>query len=274
MYSRPLHDIAEEVRRMVDGGVREIVLTGIHLGHYGVDWSAGRPKHEWTRLPQLLQTLLQTPGDFRIRLSSIEATEISRELIAVLRDHGDRICPHLHICLQSGSDAVLRRMRRRWGAKRFVDRCQLVRQCLPDPALTTDIIVGFPGETDSDFEQTLAVCREVEFSKIHVFPFSPRRGTDAATMDNPVDPTLKAERGQQLARLEQELKANYWRRLVGRDLQVLVESIQNGRGLGTSCRYAPVEIRGPNLAVGSLTTVRVTGCAEDYLLAQDAASRS
>lgn len=274
MYSRPLDDIAGEVRRIVDGGVREIVLTGIHLGHYGVDWSAGRPKHEWTRLPQLLKRLLQTPGDFRIRLSSIEATEISRELIAVMRDHGDRICPHLHICLQSGSDAVLRRMRRRWGAKRFVDRCHLVRQSLADPALTTDIIVGFPGETDSDFEQTMAACREVEFSKIHVFPFSPRRGTDAATMEDPVDPARKAERSQRLARLEDELKANYWRRLVGRNLQVLVESLKNGRGLGTSCRYAPVEVSGPNLAVGSLIAVRVTGCAEDRLLAQNTADRS
>jgi threonylcarbamoyladenosine tRNA methylthiotransferase MtaB len=266
MYSRPLHDIVDEVRSIREVGVREIVLTGIHLGHYGVDWNAGRPKNQWTRLPQLIRALLQIQGEFRIRLSSIEATEISRELIAVMRDHSDRICPHLHVCVQSGSDDVLRRMRRRWGAKRLVDRCRLVRDSLPDAALTTDVIVGFPGETDADFEQTMDVCRTLQFSKVHIFPFSPRRGTDAAEMPDQIPSSVKAERCAALARLEVELRREYFQRLVGRQLRVLLESVEGKRGRGTSCRYAPVEIFGDQLAVGSLRDTLVTGVGEDCLI--------
>ena len=124
------------------------------------------------------------PGDFRIRLSSIEATEVTRELLAVMAEYPERIAPHLHICLQSGSDAVLRRMRRRWSSRMFVDRCHLVRETLDHPAITTDIIVGFPGETEADFEATCRVSRECGFSKIHIFPFSARKGTPAAEMSD------------------------------------------------------------------------------------------
>lgn len=266
MYSRPLGDIVDEVRAIVDGGVREIVLTGIHLGHYGVDWNAGRPKDQWTRLPQLIRALLQIQGEFRIRLSSIEATEISRELIEVMRDHSDRVCPHLHVCMQSGSDDVLRRMRRRWGAKRFLDRCRLVQNSLPAAALTTDVIVGFPGETDDDFGQTLEVCRTLGFSKIHIFPFSPRRGTDAAEMADQVSPSVKADRCHELARLELDLRRAYFQRLVGRRLRVLLESVNGNRGRGTSCRYASMELMGDQLAVGSLRDARVTGVVKDCLI--------
>ena len=121
-----------------------------------MDWNWNRPKSEWTRLADLLRRLARLPGEFRLRLSSIEATETTRELIAVMGEYADKVCPHLHICLQSGSDAVLRRMRRRWGAQRFLDCCQYVKEALDRPALTTDVLVGFPGETDADFEQTCA----------------------------------------------------------------------------------------------------------------------
>ena len=130
MASRPLNAIVREVERLVDNGHREIILTGIHLGHYGVEWNYKKPKSEWTRLSHLLRALVKLPGDFRIRLSSIEATEVTRELVEITRDHGDKICPHFHVCLQSGSDGILRRMKRRWGAKRFVDRCNLIRESL------------------------------------------------------------------------------------------------------------------------------------------------
>ncbi len=188
LASRPVEHILDEVRRLVDNGYREVVLTGIHLGHYGVEWNRGRPKREWMRLADLVERLADLPGDFRMRLSSIEATEVTRELIAVMAAHPERVCPHLHISMQSGSDAVLRRMRRRWGSQRFVDRCRLVRETLDRPAITTDIIVGFPGETDADFADTCRVAREVGFSKIHIFPFSPRRGTPAAEMPDQVPP--------------------------------------------------------------------------------------
>jgi threonylcarbamoyladenosine tRNA methylthiotransferase MtaB len=186
-------------------------------------------------------------GDFRIRLSSIEATEVTRELIDIMARHPRKICPHLHISLQSGSDRVLARMRRRWGAKRFVDRCRLVQQSLDLPAITTDIIVGFPGETNDDFHATCDVAREVGFSKIHIFPFSPRRGTSAAEMPDQVPAEAKADRVKRLESLTADLRDEYYRHLLGRRLRVLVESplpSRPGRMVGTSCRYAPVEING------------------------------
>ncbi|MEX0866461.1 MAG: radical SAM protein, partial [Pirellulales bacterium] len=124
LSSRPIEHVVDEVATLVGNGYREIVLTGIHLGHYGVEWNYGKPKQDWTRLATLVQRLARLPGDFRLRLSSIEATEVTRELIGVLAEHPDKVCPHLHISMQSGSDSVLRRMRRRWSSRRFVDRCR------------------------------------------------------------------------------------------------------------------------------------------------------
>jgi threonylcarbamoyladenosine tRNA methylthiotransferase MtaB len=244
MSSRPMQHIADEVRRLVENGYREIVLTGIHLGHYGVEQNGGKPKCDWLRLSHLLEALARLPGEFRLRLSSIEATEVTRELVDVMAAHRDKVCPHLHLCLQSGSDEVLARMKRRWGAKRFIDRCLFARDKLDRPALTTDVIVGFPGETDADFEQTCLVAREVGFSKIHVFSFSPRKGTPAAEMPNQVPKPVKQERHDRLLALDAELREAYFRSLLGRKLQVLVENYsenERGRKLGTACRYAPVE---------------------------------
>jgi threonylcarbamoyladenosine tRNA methylthiotransferase MtaB len=254
LASRPLVHVVDEVRRLVDAGHREVVLTGIHLGHYGVEWSRGRPKSAWLRLSHLLERLASLPGEFRLRLSSIEATEVTRELVAVMAAHPERICPHLHVSMQSGSDAVLARMRRRWGSRRFVDRCRLLRESLEQPALTTDVIVGFPGESEEDFAATCRACEEVGFSKIHIFPFSPRRGTPAAQMDGQIDPHEKADRCRRLAELEAQLRARYFEALRGRRLAVLVESAaaRPGRVVGTSCRYAPVELPGMPSLVGHL----------------------
>lgn len=258
LVSRAPRDIMEEVSRLVDHGYREIVLTGIHLGHYGVDLNRGRPKAEWVRLSHLLERLARLEGEFRLRLSSIEATEVTRELIDVLARHPDRICPHLHISMQSGSDRVLARMRRRWGARRFLDRCRLVQQALSQPAITTDIIVGFPGETEADFQETCAVAEEVGFSKIHIFPFSPRRSTPAADMPDQTPPEIKAERGRRLAELERRLRQRYFRGLRGRWLEVLIESpVADAPGwmVGTSCRYAPVQIKATSDWAGQFVRV-------------------
>ena len=247
MYSRSLKDIVAEVDRLADNGYREIVLTGIHLGHYGVDWNVHKPKSEWTRLADLVRRLVKLRGDFRIRLSSIEATEVTRELIAVMAEYPGRVCPHLHICLQSGSDRILRRMNRRWGVKRFVDRCHMVRKALDEPGLTTDVIVGFPGEEEADFAATCRTVRDCGFSKIHIFPFSSRRGTPAAELADQLPKALKSQRVQRLAEVEAELRQSYFRSLVGRQLQVLVESScpqQPDHFVGTSGRYAPVRIGG------------------------------
>jgi threonylcarbamoyladenosine tRNA methylthiotransferase MtaB len=254
LTSRPVPQILDEIRRLRDNGYREIVLTGIHLGHYGVDWNWHKPKADWIRLSHLVAQIARIEGDFRLRLSSLEATEVTRELIQVMADHGDKICPHLHVCLQSGSDAVLRRMRRRWSARMFIDRCELVRQSLDQPAFTTDVVVGFPGETDEDFEQTCRVVREAGFSKVHIFPFSARRGTPAAEMPDRIPGPVRTERIQRLAAVEGELREAYFRSLIGRRLRVLVESGSRataGHAVGTSCRYAPVELPG-GAVVGQL----------------------
>lgn len=246
MFSRPLRSIVDEVHRLVDNGYREIVLTGIHLGHYGVDQNWKKPKSEWLRLHTLLRQLTDLPGEFRVRLSSIEATEVTRELLDVMAEFPDRICPHLHVCLQSGSDRTLRRMKRRWCSKRFIDRCRLVQETLHKPALTTDVIVGFPGETEADFGDTCEVVRQVGFSKIHMFPFSTRRGTPAATMDNQVPKSEKSARGRELAEIESVLRADYFRSLQGESLRVMLEAKlaeELDTFAGTSCRYAPIRVK-------------------------------
>jgi threonylcarbamoyladenosine tRNA methylthiotransferase MtaB len=247
LASRPPEHIVEEVARLVEAGHREVVLTGIHLGHYGVEWNRDRPREQWTRLADLLERLCELPHSFRIRLSSIEATEVTRRLIEVVATHQNRIVPHFHLCLQSGSDAVLRRMRRRWGTKMFLDRCRLIRETFDRPALTTDVIAGFPGETHADFRRTLETCREAGFSKIHAFPFSARRGTPAAEMPDAVPKSVRSERVAQLGELEAELRRAYFASLQGRRVQMLVESIDTGPGSqvtvrGTTCRYAPAEM--------------------------------
>jgi threonylcarbamoyladenosine tRNA methylthiotransferase MtaB len=245
--SRPAPHVLDEVQRLYGNGYREFILTGIHLGHYGVEWNRDRPKREWLRLADLVRKIAELPGDFRIRLSSIEATEITRELIAVMAAFPEKVCPHLHVSLQSGSDAILRRMRRRWCAKRIIDRCRLVQETLDRPALTTDVIVGFPDETDADFQATCRVVREIGFSKIHKFPFSPRRGTPAAEMSDQVAAPVTNARLEQLADVEVQLRDAYYNSLRGMQLRILVESpvdCRPGRMLGTACRYASVELPG------------------------------
>jgi threonylcarbamoyladenosine tRNA methylthiotransferase MtaB len=212
------------------------------------------------RLSHLVDRLacLADELDFRVRLSSIESTEVTRELLDVMASHPRRVCPHLHISLQSGSDRVLRRMRRRWGVQRFVDRCLLAKEKLDVPALSTDIIVGFPGETDEDFQQTCDVAESVGFSKIHVFSYSRRRGTRAAEMPDQVPQPAKHQRRRQLLDLEQRLRGRYLERLCGRRLQVLVEGVLPGAGgrvLGTACRYLPVELPGDESLVGQFVPV-------------------
>ncbi len=270
MTSRPVAEILAEVRRLVNNGYREIVLTGVHLGHYGVDWNANKPKSEWTRLADLVRLIIECAGEFRVRLSSIEATEVTRELLEIMADNPHRVCPHLHICMQSGSDAVLRRMKRRWGVKRFLDRCRLAKEMLDTPALTTDAIVGFPGETPADFAATCDVAREVGFSKMHIFPFSARRGTPAASMDGRVPKSVASQRREQLQELEAGLRSDYFDSLVGRRLEVLVEETlvdEEGAGppmiaKGTACRYVPVQMVRPaadesRIADGNLLGVNI-----------------
>lgn len=269
--SRPAEEVAAEVERLVIGGCQEVVLTGIHLGHYGIDLSRGRPQAEWCRLWHLLRRLARVPGDFRIRLSSLEAAEVRDDLVRVLAEE-PRICPHLHLCLQSGSDGILARMKRRYRIAGFLERCRRLRQTLDNPAFTTDVIIGFPGETEDDFRATLEVVREVGFCKVHVFSYSPRAGTAAAAMPDRLAPSIVAQRRERLLELERELAERYARSLVGRRLDVMVEGpdpARPGRVQGTSCHYVPVSFPGHAPAlVGRRFPVRTVGAVGGVVLAE------
>jgi threonylcarbamoyladenosine tRNA methylthiotransferase MtaB len=269
LRSRPPEDILAEVRGLVERGCQEVVLTGVHLGHYGIDLSRGRPRERWRRLWHLLERLADLPGDFRVRLSSLEAAEVRDDLVRVLAGH-PRICPHLHLCLQSGSDRILAAMKRRYRSAGFLERCRRLRAALDEPAFTTDVIIGFPGETDADFDDTCRVVREVGFCKVHVFSYSARQGTPAASLPGAVPPPVVAERRRRLLELEAEVAAGYHRRLVGRRLDVLVEGAdprRPGWARGTSCRYAQVAFEGHAPALLALRVpVRAVSVADGALL--------
>jgi threonylcarbamoyladenosine tRNA methylthiotransferase MtaB len=269
LHSRPPEEIVAEVAQLVEAGRQEVVLTGIHLGHYGIDLSRGRRKHEWCRLWNLLERLDRLSGDFRIRLSSLEAAEARDDLVQAMAANR-RVVPHLHLCLQSGSDAVLARMKRRYRRAGFLERCRRIRQVLDVPALTTDVIVGFPGETDADFADTCAVAREVGFARIHVFSYSPRRGTAAADYTGRVAPEVIAARRDALKALEKELAERYYHQLVGRRLDVLVEGPdrrRTGHVVGTACRAVLVALPGhADALLGKRVPVRVIGAGSETLL--------
>ncbi len=252
LSSRSPEDIESEVRRLVDNGYKEIVISGIHVGHFGVDTTRGRTGLPPFRLWHLLRRLDRIPGEWRMRLSSIEANEVGEEFFRAAADC-EHLCPQFHPALQSGSDAVLARMRRRYRVGRFLEKLDRIRAILPDVAFTTDVIVGFPGETEDEFEGTLDTCRRAEFMKIHVFPFSARRGTPAASFPDPVSPEVRKERCRRLAALERKLAQRYYSRLVGRELEVLVERNCEGRAgwvRGTDRHYIPVELPGTREDVG------------------------
>ena len=266
LRSRPPEEIEAEVRGLLSAGYEEIVLTGIHLGHYGFDV----PPRRRTRLWQLVQRLASIEGRWRLRLSSLEAVEVDENLVRVIRDH-PRICPHLHLCLQSGSDRILRRMRRRYTVAAFLRRIERVRAVLEEPALTTDVIVGFPGETEEDFQATVRVCREVGFCRIHVFPFSPRAGTPAASMPDQVPVAVTRRRRRELAELAEELADRFRRRLVGRELEVLIERpVRDTPGWlrGTAERYVEVRLPGwgQSSTVGRLYRVGIQRVEGQHLV--------
>lgn len=259
LQSRTPEAIETEVRGLVDNGYKEIILTGIHLGHYGVEATRGRSGKEPFRLWHLVRKLDRIPGNWRLRLSSLEAAEVGPDFISAVSDT-ERLCPHFHLCLQSGSDTVLARMKRRYRIGRFLEKLDMIREHLDRPAFSTDIIVGFPGETDAEFEQTLDACKAAGFMKIHAFPFSVRRGTPAADFPDQVPGDVKKERCQRLAELERELTRKYHETLVGTSLSVLVEAKPAGRPdwvQGTSCRYATIEFPGTGEDIGQL--IQVTG---------------
>ncbi|MDG2390477.1 MAG: tRNA (N(6)-L-threonylcarbamoyladenosine(37)-C(2))-methylthiotransferase MtaB [Planctomycetaceae bacterium] len=267
LQSRSPQEIEDEVRRLIDNGYHEIVLTGIHVGHYGVDTTRGKSGLPPFRLWHLFERLDRIPGDWRMRLSSIEAVEVNDDFISTAANC-EHLCPQFHPALQSGSETVLRRMRRRYSISRFQEKLQQMREQLDRPAFTTDVIVGFPGETDQEFEETLEACRQAEFMKIHIFPFSPRKGTPAASYPDQVSPEVRKERIQRLSELERELAENFYRRFEGETLEVMVEGEhpdKTGFVHGTDRRYIPVELPGDAGEVGEIVSATGVQASRHYL---------
>jgi threonylcarbamoyladenosine tRNA methylthiotransferase MtaB len=228
--SRPVASIVDEVKAAAAAGVREVVLTGINIGSYRADEGG------LVDLVGLLRRLLAQTDIARIRISSIEPLDVTAGLIETMAAAGERICTHLHMPLQSGSDRILADMDRPYRAAAYREIVEQARAGVPGIALTTDVIVGFPGERDEDFEATCALCRTTAFSKIHIFRYSPRQGTPAADRDDQVDPTLKKERVQRLVVLERELRAADRYARTGRVESVLIERA----GYGKSSSYHDV----------------------------------
>lgn len=225
-WSRPIAEAVEEARMLVEEGHKEIVLTGIHLGHY-------RPS-----LVELLRELEKIDGLKRIRLSSIESIEVTDELIDWIAG-SEKACRHFHLPLQSGCNEILKAMRRPYTTDEFKKVVEKIRAKMPLAAITTDLIVGFPGETEEFFQGTLTFLCEIEFSRIHIFKFSPRDGTPAATMPGQVDNACKAERSDRVERIWRSSALSFFEKFVGRQLEVLWETFENGLITGTSREYIP-----------------------------------
>ncbi len=222
--SRTSGEVIDEARTLVEGGHKEIVVTGIFLGAYGLDTVRRRnwANRQNDKLSDLLKQLAQIPNLARIRLSSLEPGDVTERLLDTFCEYRN-IMPHLHLSLQSGSNAVLKKMCRQYDVEAFRRVVEKVKARLDRPAITTDIIVGFPGETDVDFEDTVRLAREVGFAKMHIFPFSARKGTAAAKMQNVVDTRVVKKRSQIMRDLNAELAGQFREQFIGESAKVLVE---------------------------------------------------
>ena len=232
--SRAPEAVLAEVRALVDEGYQEIVLTGVHIGAYGRDAEPSSAAQGWV-LARLVRYLLEESDVPRLRLSSIEPWD-STEALLELWPH-PRLCPHLHLPLQSGCDATLQRMARRYTSDEFRQRVEAFRARVPDGAVTTDVIVGFPGESDAEFTQSLAFVREMAFSRLHVFRYSARPGTAAASYPGQVSPKIAGARSQAMRDAGVAMAEAYHRRLVGKVVPVLFESRVGARWMGLTDSY-------------------------------------
>ncbi len=239
LTSRRSDEIMEEAKTAVAVGFPELVLSGIHLGLYGVEHVKKDDAESGMELYKLIEQLSSIDGLKRIRLSSIEITEVSDKLISLFKKN-EKLCHHLHIPLQSGCDKVLKNMKRPYNTSFFEKRLKKIFKAVPDIAITTDVIVGFPGETDVDFSVTESFCSRVGFSRLHVFPFSAHPLTPAFSMSGAVKEEKKKERASKLRKLSSKLENQYRRKFVGREMEVLVESFSNKEFKGITSNYLEV----------------------------------
>lgn len=259
--SIPADRVIEEVRSRVAEGYREVVLTGTQLGTYGFEWSS-------LDLRELIQRVLSETDVSRLRVSSLQPQEIDDDLLDCWLDK--RLCPHFHLPLQSGSDFILKPMRRRYTSAQYAEAVTRIRERLPGASITADVIVGFPGESDDDFQRTYALCDAIGFADMHVFPYSIRPGTSAAYLEAQVAPEVKARRARKLLNLAKRQSLEFRRGLVGETRSVLWESGISGRKDGDECTwsgltedYIRVSAVGRPDLENEITSVRLLSADED-----------
>lgn len=249
--SRNPLDAINEAKRLAELGYNEIILTGIHIGAYGKDLGDGT-----FHLSTLIESILRkVPSIKRLRISSIEESEIDDHLIHLLKTE-ERIVPHLHIPLQSGSSSVLKRMKRKYDTDAFLSKLDEIRMARPGIAITTDVIVGFPLETEEEFLETMEFCKKANFSEIHVFPYSSRPKTYAATLPQ-LDPSIKKERTHRLIELSKQLREEYKKQFIGKPLDVLFESYDEEKHIayGHTPNYLLVGVNSPVSLTGEIKTI-------------------
>jgi len=245
--SLPADEVVAQVRHRLSQGYKEVVLTGVKIGAYN---------YNGVNLKGLLEHILNDTDVTRLRLSSLQPQEISAELIGLWRD--TRLCPHFHLSLQSGSNSVLSRMKRRYSTSNYQQLVALIRSLVPEAAITTDIIVGFPGETDEEFEESYDFCHQIEFARIHVFPYSPRRETQAARLPHPVTAQVKKQRSQRMLALAEESMQNFNKRFLCKVTPVLWEK-QSPTGIwsGLTANYIKVYIKSDEDLTNKLLPVKL-----------------
>ena len=233
--SKDYDTVIKEVAELVNNGYKEVVLTGIHTGSYGIDID-----HSFA---DLLRGLIKIDGLKRLRISSIEVTELNDEVLDIIKN-SDVIVDHLHIPIQAGSDEILKAMNRKYNLAFYKEIIDKIRNIRRDIAISTDVIVGFPGEDINLFNKTIDTCREIGFSKLHVFPFSEREGTKAARLSNKLDGKTKKEYANKLIEVSKELEINYMKKFINKRLDVLIEEYKGGYSYGHTSNFIYVKIKG------------------------------
>lgn len=265
LRSRSLTSIREETAKLVAAGYKEVVLIGIHLGCYGRELTKDG---QCVSLYDAVQAALSVKGVQRLRLGSLESVEVEPRLLQLMATE-PRLQRHLHLPLQSGCDKILRLMHRPYDTKRFIELVQQIRTQVPDIAITTDIIVGFPGETDADFTTTLEFVKQCGFAKMHIFPYSKRKGTPAAVMPEQIDDAEKNRRAALLAQVDDELHQRTLAAMIGKEEEVLFEQpIDNIHMEGLCGPYLRVVVPASTKLAGEIAKVKITGVQDDYLIGE------
>ncbi len=256
LRSKKFSKVIEEVSELVNNGYKEIVLTGIHTGRYG--------KEQNTTLEKLLKELVKIEGILRIRLSSIEINEITDGIIELIKNN-PIMAKHLHIPLQSGSNEILSLMNRKYKKEYFIDRVSYIRKEIPDISITTDLIVGFPGETEEYFKETIDTLNIINFTKIHTFPYSKRNGTVAASMPNQIDGNTKKCRVKEVIALSDKNEEAFYKSKVGNTYDGIIENRKDGKNIVITTNYIPVEVS-DTIPSNSIVNIKITDVSNGKVL--------